>query len=149
MVCVKEGGGGREKDLGLSLSSNYTSSPSLTPSHYFTISLTPSLSLFLSDPSDGEDWKPIADGFSYGTDLVRFIRDTFGDYFTICVAGEPLSLSHTQTHAHTHTHTHSHTPHCALHTHLSSLQNWSILFPIQATLMVTRTAPVTRRTSNI
>jgi methylenetetrahydrofolate reductase (NADPH) len=41
------------------------------------------------DPTDGEDWKPIPNGFSYGTDLVRFIREFFGDYFTICVAGYP------------------------------------------------------------
>lgn len=41
-----------------------------------------------SDPPDGEEWKPIPDGFSYGTDLVRHIRQVFGDYFTICVAGE-------------------------------------------------------------
>ena len=41
-----------------------------------------------SDPPDGDEWKPIPDGFSYGTDLVRHIRQVFGDYFTICVAGE-------------------------------------------------------------
>ena len=27
-------------------------------------------------------------GFNYGTDLVRLIREEFGDYFCICVAGE-------------------------------------------------------------
>ncbi|CAI8029368.1 Methylenetetrahydrofolate reductase [Geodia barretti] len=41
------------------------------------------------NPTDGEDWKPIPDGFSYGTDLVKFIRELYGDYFTICVAGYP------------------------------------------------------------
>ena len=40
------------------------------------------------DPPDGDEWKPIPDGFSYGTDLVRHIRQVFGDYFTICVAGK-------------------------------------------------------------
>jgi methylenetetrahydrofolate reductase (NADPH) len=41
------------------------------------------------DPTDDDDWKPTPDGFSYGTDLVKFIKDLFGDYFTICVAGYP------------------------------------------------------------
>lgn len=45
-------------------------------------------SFYNIDPPDGEEWKPIPDGFSYGTDLVRHIRQVFGDYFTICVAGE-------------------------------------------------------------
>jgi len=43
------------------------------------------------DPPDGEDWKTIPDGFSYGADLVRHIRQEFGDYFTIGVAGKDLS----------------------------------------------------------
>ena len=45
------------------------------------------------DPPDGEEWKPVSDGFSYGTDLVRHIRQVIGDYFTICVAGESPFLS--------------------------------------------------------
>lgn len=40
-----------------------------------------------SDPPDGEEWKSHPDGFSYGADLVKHIREVFGDYFTICVAG--------------------------------------------------------------
>ncbi|CAI8034940.1 Methylenetetrahydrofolate reductase, partial [Geodia barretti] len=40
-------------------------------------------------PSHGHFWRPIPDGFSYGTDLVKFIRELYGDYFTICVAGYP------------------------------------------------------------
>jgi methylenetetrahydrofolate reductase (NADPH) len=28
-------------------------------------------------------------GFNYATDLVKFIRETYGDYFVICVAGYP------------------------------------------------------------
>ena len=39
------------------------------------------------DPSEGEEWQPLPDGFSYGTDLVRYLKETFGDYFSICVAG--------------------------------------------------------------
>ena len=41
-----------------------------------------------ADPLDGEEWKPIEDGFAYGTDVVRHIRKEFGNYFTICVAGK-------------------------------------------------------------
>jgi methylenetetrahydrofolate reductase (NADPH) len=29
-------------------------------------------------------------GFRYATDLVSFMHEKFGDYFTICVAGYPL-----------------------------------------------------------
>lgn len=32
------------------------------------------------------------DGFAYGSDLVRHIREVFGDYFTICVAGMSVRL---------------------------------------------------------
>lgn len=41
------------------------------------------------DPPDGDKWESVPDGFSYGSDLVRHIREVFGDYFTICVAGYP------------------------------------------------------------
>eukprot|EP00276_Gloeochaete_wittrockiana_P017212 CAMPEP_0184343492 /NCGR_PEP_ID=MMETSP1089-20130417/12000_1 /TAXON_ID=38269 ORGANISM="Gloeochaete wittrockiana, Strain SAG46.84" /NCGR_SAMPLE_ID=MMETSP1089 /ASSEMBLY_ACC=CAM_ASM_000445 /LENGTH=614 /DNA_ID=CAMNT_0026672801 /DNA_START=136 /DNA_END=1980 /DNA_ORIENTATION=+ len=42
------------------------------------------------DPPVGvEKWVAPVDGFDYATDLVRFIREEFGDYFGICVAGYP------------------------------------------------------------
>lgn len=41
------------------------------------------------DPPDGEEWITVADGFSYGADIVKHVRSVFGDYFTICVAGYP------------------------------------------------------------
>lgn len=40
-------------------------------------------------PRDCDDWKPPKDGFSYATDLVKFIREEFGSYFVIVVAGYP------------------------------------------------------------
>ncbi|KAB7496305.1 Methylenetetrahydrofolate reductase [Armadillidium nasatum] len=40
-------------------------------------------------PCDVEDWTPPEDGFRYSTDLVKFIRQEFGNYFVICVAGYP------------------------------------------------------------
>ena len=44
----------------------------------------------ITDPLVGSDnWEPPADGFNYATDLVKFIRQEFGDYFVICVAGYP------------------------------------------------------------
>lgn len=41
------------------------------------------------DPPAGEEWKKCEDGFEHATDLVRFIRKEYGDYFGICVAGYP------------------------------------------------------------
>lgn len=41
------------------------------------------------DTPDGDKWEFVPDGFSYGSDLVRHIREVFGDYFCICVAGYP------------------------------------------------------------
>lgn len=37
----------------------------------------------------GQEWKIQENGFNYATDLVRFIREEYGDYFVICVAGYP------------------------------------------------------------
>lgn len=42
---------------------------------------------FLDSPSDGEEWMAVENGFSYAVDLVKHIRAEFGDYFTVCVAG--------------------------------------------------------------
>lgn len=63
--------------------------------------------LAAADPPDGDEWRPIEDGFSYGTDLVKHIREKFGDYFTICVAGNErlLVVTYACVVAHTHTHT--------------------------------------------
>jgi len=41
------------------------------------------------DPAVGEEWDPSKSDFRYASDLVRFIREHFGDYFVICVAGYP------------------------------------------------------------
>lgn len=46
----------------------------------------------LIDSTDGGEWKSQENGFSYSTDLVRHIREQFGDYFGICVAGKPANL---------------------------------------------------------
>merc|ERR1712013_125073 len=40
-------------------------------------------------PNIDEEWQYDPDRFNYATDLVRHIRQTTGDYFTICVAGYP------------------------------------------------------------
>ncbi len=37
----------------------------------------------------GSDWQYQPNSFNYATDLVRFIREEYGDYFVICVAGYP------------------------------------------------------------
>ncbi|XP_071946159.1 methylenetetrahydrofolate reductase (NADPH)-like [Antedon mediterranea] len=41
------------------------------------------------DAPDGDEWTFNSDGFNYATDLVKFIRQEFGDFFVICVAGYP------------------------------------------------------------
>ena len=40
-------------------------------------------------PRGATDWVANPNGFNYAIDLVRFIKETYGDYFTICVAGYP------------------------------------------------------------
>jgi len=41
------------------------------------------------DPPRGEEWKQIEGGFAHAVDLVKFIRQEFGDFFGVCVAGYP------------------------------------------------------------
>lgn len=41
------------------------------------------------DPPIGEDWKASDEKFKYAIDLVKFIREEYGDFFGICVAGYP------------------------------------------------------------
>eukprot|EP00118_Oscarella_pearsei_P005553 m.25641 g.25641 ORF g.25641 m.25641 type:complete len:662 (+) comp28853_c0_seq4:64-2049(+) len=41
------------------------------------------------DAPGGGEWKTPKGGLSYGSDLVRLIKEKFGDYFGICVAGHP------------------------------------------------------------
>ncbi|CAF1407951.1 unnamed protein product [Rotaria magnacalcarata] len=41
------------------------------------------------DPPVGEEWIPEKSDFRYASDLVKFIREHFDDYFVICVAGYP------------------------------------------------------------
>merc|ERR1719443_134673 len=38
---------------------------------------------------NGGEWKACEGGFAYAVDLVKFIREEFGDYFCIAVAGYP------------------------------------------------------------
>jgi methylenetetrahydrofolate reductase (NADPH) len=41
------------------------------------------------DPAVGTEWLYQPDGFNYAADIVRFIRDTYGNHFVICVSGYP------------------------------------------------------------
>ena len=46
------------------------------------------LSSFIDVPGDLQwDKSNLKDSFNYAVDLVRHIKKTFGDHFTICVAG--------------------------------------------------------------
>lgn len=40
-------------------------------------------------PQDQPDWEPTEDNFKYSSELAAFIREQFGDYFGIAVAGFP------------------------------------------------------------
>lgn len=40
-------------------------------------------------PRGATDWVHNDNGFNYAADLVKFIKETYGDWFTICVAGYP------------------------------------------------------------
>ncbi|WFD06942.1 methylenetetrahydrofolate reductase [NAD(P)H] [Malassezia vespertilionis] len=40
-------------------------------------------------PASGGEWEPRAAGFSHAYELVEYIRNHYGDYFTIAVAGFP------------------------------------------------------------
>jgi len=41
------------------------------------------------DPPRGEEWKQVEGGFAHAVDLVKYIKQEYGDYFGICVAGYP------------------------------------------------------------
>lgn len=40
-------------------------------------------------PINSDQWEAVEGGFSYAKDLIRFIREKYGDYFDICVAAYP------------------------------------------------------------
>ena len=40
-------------------------------------------------PKDQPDWQPTEDNFKYSSELAAFIRENYGDYFGIAVAGFP------------------------------------------------------------
>lgn len=45
----------------------------------------------LSDPPDGaEKWTMSETGMNFATDLVKLIKEEFGNYFVICVAGQSI-----------------------------------------------------------
>lgn len=41
------------------------------------------------DPPRGEEWKQVEGGFAYASDLIKYIRNNWGDQWGICVAGYP------------------------------------------------------------
>ena len=48
--------------------------------------------LYLDLPQNGDNSKAENDGLFYAADLVRHVRQEFGDYFVISVAGTALLL---------------------------------------------------------
>ena len=47
------------------------------------------LMVLRGDPPPGQEWKPIENGFNYAIDLIKFIKEKYGDYFCIGCAGYP------------------------------------------------------------
>ncbi len=47
------------------------------------------LALRGDNPIDSPDWVPGPDNFRYSSELVKFIRDSYGDFFAVGVAGFP------------------------------------------------------------
>jgi len=41
------------------------------------------------DPPAGQEWQKCEGGFAHASDLVKFVRESYGDYFSIGVAGYP------------------------------------------------------------
>lgn len=54
--------------------------PALPPNNYI-------YSIFVDIPDNLDSESAFESEFRYAVDLVRFIREAFGDYFTICVSG--------------------------------------------------------------
>ena len=49
--------------------------------------------LLISDPADGaETWTYQKGGLNYATDLVKLIKEEYGDHFTVCVAGKMVYI---------------------------------------------------------
>lgn len=46
--------------------------------------------LLVDPPSGEEEWTPSENGLNYACDLVRLIREEYGDYFVIAVAGKVM-----------------------------------------------------------
>lgn len=59
-----------------------------TQDYLFTVQTIRLLNYFFLDPPNGEEWQALDDGLAYGTDMVKHIRQEFGDCFTVCVAGK-------------------------------------------------------------
>jgi len=105
-VDVTWGAGGTTSDLTLDLSGNLQEYLGLDVMMHLTCTNMPegkvldgletakkrgirNILALRGDPPLGQEWKVCADGFEYATDLVKFIRAHYGNYFGICVAGYP------------------------------------------------------------
>jgi methylenetetrahydrofolate reductase (NADPH) len=61
----------------------------MTPDAYSLRDINTILDLITDRPESTNNFK-VGHSFLYAADLVSFIHEKFGDYFTICVAGYPL-----------------------------------------------------------
>ncbi|GJD09366.1 Probable methylenetetrahydrofolate reductase [Galdieria sulphuraria] len=105
-VDVTWGAGGSTSDLTLEISGNIQRYFGLDVCMHLTCTNMPSgkvddalnaakergirnIVALRGDPPKGEEWHSIEGGFEHAVDLVRHIRKSFGEHFSICVAGYP------------------------------------------------------------
>eukprot|EP01126_Amoeba_proteus_P000975 TRINITY_DN1027_c0_g1_i3.p1 TRINITY_DN1027_c0_g1~~TRINITY_DN1027_c0_g1_i3.p1 ORF type:complete len:660 (-),score=138.34 TRINITY_DN1027_c0_g1_i3:52-2031(-) len=106
-VDVTWGAGGRTSELTLSLCVNAKAYSHMEPQMHLTCTNMPlskidqalkdckefgvrNILALRGDPPRGEtEWKTTTGGFAHAVDLVRYIRQQYGDYFSIGVAGYP------------------------------------------------------------
>ncbi|MBF0485513.1 MAG: methylenetetrahydrofolate reductase [NAD(P)H] [Candidatus Omnitrophica bacterium] len=106
-VSVTYGAGGSNRDTTLGLVRLVGEKYGLTAMHHFTcvihtkneikvildkikgLGICNILALRGDPPKDRPDWKPGLENFQYSCELVQFIRENYGDFFAIGVAGFP------------------------------------------------------------
>jgi len=106
-VDITWGAGGSTADLTLELSSNFQTVCALETQMHLTCTNMPkekvvealdkckacgiqNIIALRGDPPVGQErWSAVEGGFNHAVDLVKFIREKYGDYFGISVAGYP------------------------------------------------------------
>lgn len=80
------GGGGEDCLLFLLLNSLHFNLIHIIEIEFFSVCGP----LLLDLPEGDTEWRATEGGLNYATDLVKLIREEFGDHFVICVAGNVM-----------------------------------------------------------